>query len=176
VDEVVSEGNIEIDLSGGYTRELFKNFDFALAVIYYFYPSGGGGPERDYIEGFLGLDYSFADIPLTPRVGLGYNYSPNFYGSDGDGHHIMGALNLTLPYEFGLRGQIGYQDVQGDETSGPGEGEDGRTGFDYDYYRVGLSKEIKGFQLDLSYWDTNETEFLGEVADDRVVFTISYSF
>ena len=176
VDEVVSEGNIEIDFSGGYTRELFKNFNMALSVIYYFYPSGGDGPERDYVEGLLALKYAFSDNPLIPKVGVSYNYSPEFYGEDGAGHHILGTLQLTLPYEFGLSGRIGFQDVKGDATTGSGTGEDAGSGFDYLYWRIGFSKNLKGFDLDLSYWDTDETEFLGELADDRVVFTISRSF
>jgi hypothetical protein len=37
------------------------------------------------------------------------------------------------------------------------------------------SIEIKGFELDLNYQDTNEEDFLGEVADSRVVFSVSRS-
>lgn len=176
VDEIVSEGNIELDLYGGYSRELFKNFSFDIGVIYYWYPDPGTGPKRDFIEGVLGVKYAFSDIALSPELGLSYNYSPDFYGADRDGNHLLGTLDLTLPYEFGLAGQLGYQDVQGGETSGGTAGEGGKSGFDYYYWRVGLSKAIKGFDLDLSYWDTDAEDYLGSYADSRVVFTLSRSF
>jgi uncharacterized protein (TIGR02001 family) len=176
VDEIISEGNMEIDLYGGYSRELFKNFTFDIGVIYYWYPDPGTGPDRDFIEGVLGVKYAFSDIALSPELGLSYNYSPDFFGEDRDGNHLLGTLDLTLPYEFGIGGSLGYQDVQGGETSGGTAGEGGKSGFDYYYWRVGLSKAIKGFDLDLSYWDTDAEDYLGSYADSRVVFTLSRSF
>ena len=107
VDEIVSEGNIELDLYGGYSRELIKNFSFDIGVIYYWYPDPGTGPKRDFIEGVLGVKYAFSDIALSPELGLSYNYSPDFYGADRDGNPLLGTLDLTLPYEFGLAGQLG---------------------------------------------------------------------
>ena len=176
VDEIVSEGNIEMDFYGGYSRELFKNFTFDIGVIYYFYPDPGTGPKRDFIEGVLGLKYAFSNIALSPELGLSYNYSPDFYGADRDGNHLLGTLDLTLPYEFGVGGNLGYQDVKGGETSGGAAGEGGSSGFDFYYWRLGLSKAIKGFDLDLSYWDTDAEDYLGSYADSRVVFTLSRTF
>lgn len=49
-------------------------------------------------------------------------------------------------------------------------------GYDYLFWRIGLSKELLGFNLDLSYYDTNESEYFGNIGDDRIVFTISRSF
>lgn len=176
VDEIVSEGNIEMDFYGGYNRELFKDFTLDIGVIYYFYPDPGPGPRRDFIEGVFGLKYVFSSIALSPELGLSYNYSPDFYGADDDGHHLLGTLDLTLPYELGLGGQLGYQNVKGGETTGGGAGENGGSGFDYLYWGLGLSREIKGFVLDLSYWDTDEEDFLGSSADSRIVFTLSRTF
>jgi len=80
-----------------------------------------------------------------------------------------------LPYRLGLGFEIGYQYVEGDETTGNGMGKGGHSGFDYIHWRLGLSYEIKGFELNLSYQDTNEEDFLGNVADSRVVFGVSRS-
>jgi uncharacterized protein (TIGR02001 family) len=176
VAEIVSEGNMEMDLYGGYSREFFKNFSFDIGIIYYWYPDPGTGPKRDFIEGVLGLKYSFPNIALSPQLGLSYNYSPNFYGADRDGNHLLGTIELTLPYEFGLGGQLGYQDVAGGATTGGAAGENGRSGFDYFYWQVGLFRAIKGFVLDLSYWGTDAEDYLGSYADSRVVFTLSRSF
>jgi len=55
-------------------------------------------------------------------------------------------------------------------------GLNGEDGYDYLHWRIGLSKELLGFTLDVSYYDTNENEYFGKIGDDRVVFTISRSF
>ena len=84
---------------------------------------------------------------------------------------------MTLPAAFGLGFELGYQHVEGDKTTGNKMGEDGGDGYDLWHWRIGLSRELKGFVLDLSYHDTNEEEFLGvDNADKRVVFAISRSF
>jgi uncharacterized protein (TIGR02001 family) len=84
-----------------------------------------------------------------------------------------------LPYGFGLGGEIGYQDVEGDESTGGNMGMDGDDGYDYVHWRVSLSKEIpKWFTLDLSYHDTDNDaqDFFGDIAESRFVFTVSRTF
>lgn len=124
----------------------------------------------------MGLSYALANLPTQPTIAIGYNYSPDFFGEDGDGHYVNGTLDLALPWRFGLGLEIGYQDVDGDKTTGNNMGEGVGNGFDYTHWRIGLSYEIKAFELDLSYQDTNEEDFLGNLADSRVVFSISRSF
>lgn len=177
VDEIIiSKGNIEIDYYAGYTAEFFKGFSYDVSLIYYSYPSGGD-PEPDYIEGHLGLGYAFSDILLEPSLGVGYNYSPDFFGEDGNGNYINGTLDVTLPAAFGLGFELGYQHVEGDKTTGNKMGEDGGDGYDFWHWRIGLSRELKGFVLDLSYHDTDDNkDFIGAIADSRFVFTISRTF
>lgn len=177
VNSGVSKGGVELDFYAGFARELFTNFNADVSLLYYYYPSGGSDPEPDYVEAMLKLDYTFADLPLSPKLGATYAYSPDFFGEDGDANYIGGLLEISLPYEFTLSGELGYQDVEGDKTTGDGGGEDGGDGFNYYHWRVGLSRDLLGFTLDLSYHDTDEAEFLGDdIADERVVFTVSRSF
>jgi len=176
VDETISEGNIEIDLYGGYRGQLFKNLSYELSIIYYWYPGGGHDPDWDYVELHGGLNYAFANLPLEPNIGVGFNYSPDFYGEDGNGYYYSGTLRLTLPYSFGLGFELGYQNVEGDKTTGNGLGLDGRDGYDYLFWKIGLSKEVLGFNLDVSYYDTNEEEYFGQIGDSRFVLSISRSF
>jgi uncharacterized protein (TIGR02001 family) len=177
VDDYVSKGNIELDFYGGYGVELLPSLNLDLSAIYYYYPGGGSDPEKDYLEGHLGLDYTFKDLPLSPKIAGGYNYSPDFFGEDGDGHYFSGRLDLSLPFEFTLYGLIGYQWVEGDKSTGNGNGENGEDGYDYTHWRIGISRPVLGFVLDLSYQDTDSANFLGpDIADERVVFTISRTF
>ncbi len=173
-----TDAAIEIDYYGGYAGA-FGNLGYDVMVIYYTYPDGGDDPEPNYFEAHLGLTYTFAGIPLTPTIGAGYDYSPDFFGEDGDAHHVNGILELSLPYLFTLSGEVGYQEVEGDESTGDGQGMDGGDGFDYVYWKIGLAKEIpKWFTLDLSYYKTdNDAEnFFGDIADSRFVFTVTRTF
>jgi len=176
VDETISEGNIEIDVYGGYRGQLFENLSYDLSIIYYWYPGAGHDPDWDYVELHGGLNYAFASLPLEPNVGVGFNYSPDFYGEDGNAYYYSGTLRFTLPYSFGLGFELGYQDVEGDRTTGNGRGLDAGDGYDYLFWKIGLSKEVLGFNLDVSYYDTNEDEYFGQIGDSRFVFSISRSF
>ncbi len=173
-----SDGGIEIDYYGGYAGEV-GNFGYDLMAIYYTYPSQGSSPSLDFIEGHLGLTYKFAGIMLEPTIGAGYSFSPDFSGEDGSGNYVNATLDFTLPYDFTLGGEVGYQDVEGDESTGNNLGMDGKDGYDYWHWRVSLTKDIpQWFTLDLSYHDTDDDaqDFFGSIADDRFVFTVSRTF
>jgi len=177
VDSSISEGDLELDFCGGYRRDITDRLNLDLSLLYYHYPSGGSDPEPDYVEAHVGLGYRMPGLPLAPEIGIGYWYSPDYFGEDGDAHYLNTNVAFSLAYGFVLGGELGYQTVEGDKTTGGGMGEDGSDGFDFWHWRTGLSKDVIGFGLDLSYHDTSEEEFLGQdIADDRVVFTISRSF
>jgi len=177
VNSSISKGGVEIDYYGGYKREIFTNFGFDISVIYYSYPGGGSDPNLNYFEGHLGLDYQFKDLPLSPKIGAAYYYSPNFFAEDGSANYVNGSLALSLPYDVTLSGLIGYQTVEGDKTTGNGQGKGGKDGYDYTNWRIGISKEVLKFILDLSWTDTNESDFLGDdIAGSHLVFSISRTF
>ena len=173
-----TDAGIEIDYYAGYAGSSGK-LGYDIMAIYYGYPDGGSNPEPDYFEAHLGLTYTFEGAPLEPTLGAGYNYSPDYFGEDGDGHYVHGTLDLSLPHGFTLGGEVGYQDVEGDKSTGNSMGMDGGDGFDYVHWRVSLTKEIPDwFTLDLSYHDTGDDagDFFGDIADSRGVFTISRTF
>ena len=177
VDDSISKGNIELDVYGGYGFEVVSNLNLDASIIYYYYPGDGHDPRKSYVEGHLGADYTFKDAPLSPKIALGYNYSPDFFGEDGDGHYVSGRLDFALPWELTLYGMIGYQWVEGDKSTGNGNGDNGGDGYDYTHWRIGISRPVLGFVLDLSYQDTDNANFLGpDIADERVVFAVSRTF
>jgi len=176
VDDSVSEGNVELDLYAGFRKEIAEGLGLDLSIIYYWYPGDSQSTQRDYVEGHVGLSYLFSKLPLDPNLGLGFNYSPDFFGEDGNGYYVNGTLRLTLPYQFTLGFELGYQYVEGDKTTGNGAGLNDGDGYDYLFWRIGISKELLGFVLDLSYYDTSESQYFGKIGDDHIVFTISRSF
>jgi hypothetical protein len=105
------------------------------------------------------------------------NIELDFYG--GYARQLLTDLNMdvSLPYEFTLSGLVGYQWVEGNQTTGHGDGDNGHDGYDYTHWRIGISRPLLGFVLDLSYNDTNNAGFLGkQIADERVVFSVSRTF
>ncbi|MBW1742264.1 MAG: hypothetical protein JRJ47_02380 [Deltaproteobacteria bacterium] len=177
-DSDPSGSNIEIDYYGGYDGE-WDSFTYDLSVCYYDYPDANDdAAEYNYYELIAKLNYHFT-APLSPVFGIGYAYSPEYSGEDGASNYINGTLDLTLPLNLTLSFEAGYQDIKGDKTTGNGGGLDDGNGYDYIHWRVGLATKLKGFSLDVSYHDTNESGWLSDnigQADERVVFTVSRSF
>ncbi len=186
-----SDGNLEIDYYGGY-RWSWSGLDFTLQGIYYSYPGEdddstegldpGFGVETDYGEVNVGIAHTF-EGSVAPSIGLNWYYSPDAFGEDGENHTVQGSLGLTLPGDFGLYGNVGWTDFEGDMST------EALGGYDYVYFSVGISKVVKGFKLDLGYYGTDESTDLENVyvevpGDDNfrdliegeVVFTVSRSF
>jgi hypothetical protein len=168
-------------------------------------PYAGQFPDidTDYFEINLGVSKTF-EVALSPSIGVNYHYSPDFFGEDGNSHHVGLSLGFTLPFGLAPYVNYGHQDVEGDEFSAYFGTPDG---YDWDYVQVGASYDVVGFTLDLSWvWVTpggscfgpgqpacawnggmetfyNDYKYLGEggtsykdLTDDTVVFAISRSF
>ena len=173
-----SDAGIEIDYYGGYSWE-WQGMSFDAGALYYNYPGEdanrsdgldpGGGQEADYWETSIKISHAFEGL-LTPVAGITYFYSPDFFGEDGVGHALAGDLKLSLPYELLLGVEIGYQDVAGGKLT---------TGYNYHWLRLGMSKELAGFNLDVSYHDVDDRIEAcggGNLCDRRLVFAISRTF
>ena len=92
------------------------------------------------------------------------NYSPEYFGETGDAVYYAANVDVPLPYDFSLAGHTGYQTID--------EGED------YFDWSVGLEYSIYGFDLALTYSDTDldEPEECADGCSGRVVFGVSRSF
>jgi uncharacterized protein (TIGR02001 family) len=150
--EFNAEGNmddagIEIDYYGGFAGEFSNGISWDVGGLYYHYPSNDedSGADYDFWEFYGSLSYTF-DVALEPTIGIGMAYSPDFYGEDDTGLYGSATLDLSLPHGFGLSFLYGYQDVEGDKSSGP-------NGFHYDHFVVGLNKDVGPFNMDLSYYE-----------------------
>ncbi|MGH8609015.1 MAG: TorF family putative porin [Gammaproteobacteria bacterium] len=195
-----SDANIEIDYYGGY-RWSWEGIGCDITGYYYSYPGEDeddfdefdpfGGQDADYWEVHGGLSYTFSTV-LSPSVAVHYYYSPDIIAEDGDGHAVQGNFGVTLPFDLsstglGLYGIIGYQDVEGDKSSGA------LGGYDYVWWQLGTNITVKGYKLDLAYIDAEESDALeaffspttlpdGRIADftdlteGTVLFTVSRIF
>lgn len=176
-----ASSSIEIDQYIGY-RGAIDAFSYDIHGVYYAYPEAkDSAAEFNYLEFFIVGSYTFTLAPLSPVFGLTYSYSPDYFGEDGNLHYFAANLGLTLIDNLTLSMVYGHQNVEGDKTSGNGGGMNGGSGFDHSHWQIGLSTVIKDFALDLSYHDTDESSFFNsffgsQVADERVVFTVSRTF
>jgi uncharacterized protein (TIGR02001 family) len=202
------EGNVEIDVWAGYWT-MVGPLELDLMAMYLYFPGNADAglkadpnfddwikneAEADYWEFHIGLAYSF-DLPIYTYLSVGYDFSPDYWGEDGTGHHVNAVLELGLPFELTMQLEAGYVNVEGDKQTGrdstgfgygPGYNEtawtSGDEGFDYNYYRVGLSRDIFGLNVDVSYHlgmseDGWIEEYYGyAAADDQLILTVSYSF
>lgn len=175
-------GGLEMDWYGGF-RNTVGALGYDVGVTYYSYPKSHDPNELNFFELAAKLSYTLKFGGVEPTIGVGYSYTPDFTGEDGNAHYVNGKLSFGLPMGFGVAGEVGYQTVEGDKTTGNGGGLDGDDGFDFVHYRLGVSKsDVLGFTLDLSYHNTTESDFLESyagykgVADSRLVFTASRTF
>lgn len=101
----------EVDLFGGYRRAVGP-YNFDIFGIWYTYPGFDRAP------GQFRLNYAEAAIKVTREVGpvvLGavFNYSPNFFGSSGDGYYLEGQADWkTGVFDTVLGGRLGHQWIQ----------------------------------------------------------------
>jgi uncharacterized protein (TIGR02001 family) len=163
--------SIELNFYGGFAGSFANGIDWDIGAIYYYYPGqneDSGGGDYDYVEVYGSLAYTWEDVQLAPSIESGLYYSPDFFGEDGDGIYVYGTFGLTLPGDFSPYVTVGYQDVDGDETSGP-------AGFDYVHWAIGMSKEIGIFTADLSWQDGSDLTGCSD-ACEAVVFSVSSSF
>ena len=172
-----SDADIEIYFYGGYAWE-WNGLSLDVGALYDYYPGEdenrsdgldpGGGQEADYWETSFAISHAF-EVWLSPVATITYFYSPDFFGEDGSAHALKGNIGLSLPYEFVLGLETGYQDVAGGKLS---------TGYNYHWWRFAVSRELAGFNLDLSYHDVDdELEACGgDLCDPRLVFTLSRQF
>jgi uncharacterized protein (TIGR02001 family) len=161
--------SIETNFYGGFAGEFPIGVSWDIGGLYYYYPDTDEdvGADFNFVEVYGNLGYTFKTT-LDPTVDVGFAYSPDFFGEDGDGLYLHGRLGFTLPYDFGVYTMFGYQDVDGDLTSGP-------AGYDYSHYAVGLTYEFGILTFDGSWNDASDDCGAGDICE-ALLFSVSSSW
>jgi uncharacterized protein (TIGR02001 family) len=150
------DASIEVDIYAGFANEFGDTgIGYDVGVLRYIYDE----EDYDWNEVYASLSYSFFSV--------GVAHSSNVYDSSEDGTYYSLGFDYDLPFAgLALSAGVGYYDYDDDVSDE-----------DHTDYRIGLSKEIIGFGFDLTYYgmDSDGEDAYGDVADDRVVFTISKS-
>lgn len=151
--------DIEIDLTLGYSGDVGNGFKVGALAVYYVYP---GISSINYVEfqGSLSRDIGPAS------VGVLLAYSPK-QDNTGDRDNTYVAINGSVPLgssPFTLAGSFGI--------------EDGAFGDKKRDWSLGVTTEVKGFTLGLSYVDTARAGRIGaaSIGKATAVFSISRTF
>jgi uncharacterized protein (TIGR02001 family) len=148
--------NIEIDLTAGISKDVGNGITAGVLAVYYLYPGASGD---NYVEFQSSLSKTLGPV----KVGVSAAYAPK-QSNIGDLDNVYVALNgsVGIPSTpLTLNASVGY--------------EDGAFGDKKKDWSLGVSAEVKGFTLGLSYIDTAHTNSdpLGKAT---AVFSLSRTF
>lgn len=158
------EAHIETDLYAGFSNDI-GGVNYDIGVIYYAYPGADEDREYDFVEGAVSLGYDFDLF----AVSASFNYSPDYFAGSGDAQYYAAAVDVPLPHDFSVSAHVGHQEIDDNAAFGAD---------DYTDWSLGVGYELKGFDLGLTYLDTDLDE-PSECADgcgERVIFSLSKSF
>ncbi len=174
----VSQNNEDPALQGGFDANLGSGFYVGIWGSNVDF----GGPESTELDLYGGW---------TTDLGSGFGFdigylAYTYHGGDGADASDFDEVYVGLTYSgFGVTYYSAVDDT--DDNIEISYGYDfegfsvGATYGDYDsyaYYTVGVSTEVIGIGVDLSFWDTDSDgeDLNGEFAEERVVLSISKAF
>lgn len=160
----------EVDLSGGW-RFTSGGFTLDVGATWYTYPgysSQDGQYGLSYAEGILKLKYELEPVTFLGTAA----YSPNFFGSSGDGVYLEGGLDVKIPgIDVTLSGRLGYQWIERNARFGAP---------DYLAYSIYVSRPIAyGVAVSAGWYgtDISQSECGGlKVCDGRFIASVSWTF
>lgn len=159
-----ADATTEMDFYGGISKTVDK-VTWDLGAIYYFYPGADDSRNYDFWELAAAVGYDFDFMQATASL----NFSNDYFGGSGNSYYP--AVNITVPLPKGVSADAsyGYQWIEDNSAFGT---------LDYGTWSLGLSYEIKGFNLALKYIDTDlkEPTECVDGCGQRAVFSISRSF
>lgn len=159
------DGDIEIDLYGGFAGETEAGLGWDAGIVWYTYPDSDSSDTKskinDYPEIYFGLSYNFFEVKQW--------YTNDYGGTDLDGLYTEVNLGFELPANFALNlhGGYNYGDIFED--------------FEYFDYAVGLGYTLGNFDLELKYTGTDlsgDDKITDDVfnTEGRLIFSVSTTF
>lgn len=150
--------SLEWDFYGGYSGKISDDLSYNVGLLKYYYP--GNDIDADTLEAYGGVTWKWLNVKLS------YSLSDSLFGvQDSDGSTYLEAnANFELGSGFMLGLHVGDTNVKG-----PNGG-----GLDYTDWKIGVTKEIGGFNVGLAYVDTDIDNV--EIADERIVLSVGKTF
>lgn len=160
-------GSIELDYYGGWAKS-WGDFGVNVGVLHYDYPNNS---LLNTDEVYAGASWKWFTLKYSHVVS---DRAFGFLDGEGSGYVELN-FDYTLPYDFTLGAHYGMTMFDGE--AGPGAP---NSDFDYDDYKISVSKEWKGFNFGLAYVGTTNLESgygtKPDTYDDRVIFSVGKTF
>lgn len=159
-----TDANSEIDWAVGFANEA-AGIGYDLKLVYYSYPGAAKSLDYDFWEATVALGYEVGSVAF----GVGYSYSPAFFGDSGQAHYVGGNVAVAVPEAplgLTLSAAIGRQYIADNARWGTP---------DYTDWRIAAGIGVDGFDLSLAYTatDLGRAECGGtNLCDGRVVFSV----
>jgi uncharacterized protein (TIGR02001 family) len=168
------DGNIELDLYGGFAGEFSEGFGYDLGIVWYLYPDSSENRSRcrdlgrdceisDYPEIYAGVTWQWLELKQW--------YTNDYSGTDEDGWYTEANGTFELPANFGLNLHVGYN---------YGDVFDDTEFFDYS---IGVSYTLGNFDLGLAWvatdLDRGDSAFSSDDVfntQGRAIFSVSTTF
>ena len=151
--------SMELDVYAGW-RPTFDNLTLDIGALGYLYPGNDGG-DINTVEYKAGLSYDFGVV----APGAFVYYSDDWYNT-GDAWRYELSAAVPLPWEMKLVAKYGWNEFD--------------TLIDYQDWSIGVTKDVLGVTLGLSYADSDldsDTECGAPFqCDGQVVFSVSKAF
>ncbi|MGB5305461.1 MAG: TorF family putative porin, partial [Gammaproteobacteria bacterium] len=165
-----TDPQIEHDIYAGYASEFANGIGYDVGFLYYSYPGyHDANTSEVYVKGSMD---GFT-------VALNYSDELSFIGSDQSAWYLAAGYDMTLPwYEIGFSAHVGYSFGDAyDVDAPPPPSNDKGLPDTYTDWSIGLTKNVAGVDLGLTYVDSDgdDSDMFGDLADSRVVFSISKS-
>jgi len=154
-----TDASMEWDFYAGYEGKISEDLSYNVGLLQYYYP--GNSIDADTLEAYAGVTWKWFNAKIS------YQLSDNWFGgaADAEGSTYMEAnaeFDIGAGFTLGLH--YGSTNITGANSAG----------FDYKDWKVGVSKELGGFDLGLAYVDTDIKN--SAIADGRVIFSIGKTF
>ena len=165
-DNVYVDGTIEMDFYGGYKFPAGP-VTLDVGLLQYLYPGAKlAGVKYDTLEAYVGASWKW----FTAKYSVTLDDYFGVANSDGSGY-----LDLSVSYELApkltLSAHYGNQTVENNSAA------------DYEDYKIGLTYDLNGWMLGLTYVDTditlnapNKAGKIEDLAEGTVVLSVSKSF
>lgn len=150
--DFLAEGTLELDVMLGWSGAINDDWSTDVGIMRYGYPNAEIDGSNFYeIYGSL----SYKDLTF------GLAYSDDYYANSGNFIYAYANYSYALLENLSLDLHVGQNEYDDSSDS-------------YLDWSVGISTEVLGAGLSLTYVDTDKSELY--LADSRVVFAISKSF
>ena len=151
--------HLELNYYAGYAGEVagIAGMGFDVGVLRYAFPGTDGA---NWNEAYLGLSYSHFSLKVS--------HSGDALATSESGTHYLLGFNHGLPMDIDFHANYAFYDLDDDINDDTLQD-----------YNLGVSKNLVGFDFDLTYYKTlsDAEDFVGNnnLTDSRFVFTISKS-